>query len=296
MKKKLFYFLKSYFSFTKREARGFVLVMPCLILFYFIPIIYHRAINYFTNIDYEAYQLEADIYFSDFRQNRKSNDSTGTGFHNFNPNLIGKDYLLNIGLHPRIVQNWVKYRERGGKFNQTSDLTKIYGMNDSILLALSDYLIFDTIQPESATNKRVFRQPTVPAMNKIPFIEADSITLQIVPGIGQVLAGRIIKFRDNLGGLHDPNQLLDVYGVEENLVGKVFDHFIFVPRIDKKLEINNFTIAQLAQHPYISYAQAKVIVAYRDQHGNYQQPEDLLKIKIFTQEWLDKIEPYLIYN
>jgi DNA uptake protein ComE-like DNA-binding protein len=39
-------------------------------------------------------------------------------------------------------------------------------------------------------------------LNRIPFSETDSITLQIVPGIGQASAGRIIKYRDNLGGFH----------------------------------------------------------------------------------------------
>jgi DNA uptake protein ComE-like DNA-binding protein len=36
-----------------------------------------------------------------------------------------------------------------------------------------------------------------------------------------------------------------------------------------------------------------VIVAYREQHGLYTQADDLLKIKIFNEEWLERLKPYL---
>lgn len=290
MKKKFFYFMKSYFSFTKREAKGFVLVMPCLIVLYFIPILYQRSVNHFSQQDYEAYQREADAFFANLDRVPEPLNLPSEVI--FNPNAVSEDHLINLGLDPKTAQNWVKYIQAGGIFLQPSDLQKIYGMNDSVLLALKDNLVFDTV-PSKADHRTGYRKPAAPAMAKIPFTEADSITLQIVPGIGQVLAGRIVKFRENLGGLHNPNQLMDVYGVEEELVGRIFEHFIFESKISQKLDINHLTIQQLAQHPYITYAQAKVIVAFREQHGKYQQAEDLLKIKIFTQEWLDRLAPYL---
>ena len=76
-------------------------------------------------------------------------------------------------------------------------------------------------------------------------------------------------------------------------MNRVFEYFTFEPGTPKQIDINSLSIADLAKHPYITYAQAKVIVAYRDQHGPYQKAPDLLKIKIFSKEWLDKLEPYL---
>jgi competence protein ComEA len=53
---------------------------------------------------------------------------------------------------------------------------------------------------------------------------------------------------------------------------------------------------ELAAHPYISYGEAKVLVAFRTQHGKFISSDDLLKIKIFKTEWVQKIKPYLSFE
>ena len=62
-----------------------------------------------------------------------------------------------------------------------------------------------------------------------------------------------------------------------------------------KININQADLESLKKHPYIRYQQANVIINYRMQHGKFQKPEDLLKIKILSQDWLDKIQPYLAF-
>ncbi|TAF29477.1 MAG: hypothetical protein EAZ70_01985 [Runella slithyformis] len=43
----------------------------------------------------------------------------------------------------------------------------------------------------------------------------------------------------------------------------------------------------------ISPLQAKLMVRYREQHGAYPNAQELLKIKILDQKFVDKITPYL---
>jgi DNA uptake protein ComE-like DNA-binding protein len=43
----------------------------------------------------------------------------------------------------------------------------------------------------------------------------------------------------------------------------------------------------------LKYNQVKVIVAYRKQHGNFKNAEDLKQIKILDEATISKIEPYL---
>lgn len=133
-------------------------------------------------------------------------------------------------------------------------------------------------------------------INRIPFAEADSITLQIVPGIGQGTAGRIIKYRENLGGFHSQSQLLEVYGVKEETTLALWEFFDFYPQVFRKIPINTASLEELSAHPYISYGEAKVLVAYRGQHGKFLSSDDLLKIKIFKAEWVKKIKPYLDFE
>ena len=127
----------------------------------------------------------------------------------------------------------------------------------------------------------------------VGFHDTDSIILQAVSGVGPVISSRIIKYRDRVGGFYEAGQLLEVYGVTEELADKVYQMFPFAPSIRKKLAINQMTAKELAMHPYIGASEAKVIYAYRSQHGLFSKPEDLLNIKIFSEEWLSRLVPYL---
>jgi len=232
MRKKLFYFLKVYFGFSRRESRGFLFVFPVLMLLYFIPVIYNRILKHTNDEDYKIYLEHVDQLLA---RGQLGLDS------------ISKEYVA-------------KYRTAG---------------------------------QDSTQRRKVYVKPKEPDLNVMDFAEADSIVLQVVPGIGEVLAGRIVKYRESLGGLHQEKQLLEVYGVTQEVADRVFEFFPLTPLIRKRININGLEAAELAEHPYINFGHAKVIVAYRKQHGDYTAPEDLLKIRIFNEEWLARLKPYL---
>lgn len=130
-------------------------------------------------------------------------------------------------------------------------------------------------------------------IQRVSFSEADSIILQIVPGIGPGTAGRIIKYRENLGGFHSTGQLSEVYGMKPETIELMWEFFEFTPAIFRKINLNQGTIEEISSHPYVTYGEAKVIVAYRNQHGVYKSIDDLMKIRIFKEEWIMKLAPYL---
>jgi DNA uptake protein ComE-like DNA-binding protein len=84
-----------------------------------------------------------------------------------------------------------------------------------------------------------------------------------------------------------------VYGIKVETAAAMWEFFEFDALIFRKIPINTVTLEDLSAHPYISYSEAKVLVAYRKQHGNFKSPDDLLKIKIFKSAWVEKIKPYL---
>ena len=122
------------------------------------------------------------------------------------------------------------------------------------------------------------------------------MVLQIVPGIGALTAGRIIKHRENLGGYIQVDQLHEVFGLKPETIPVIWEYFDFDRVPPRRIEINTFPVEELAKHPYISYQEAKVLVAYRLQHGPYLQLDDLLKVKIFKADWVNKIGPYLDFE
>ena len=133
-------------------------------------------------------------------------------------------------------------------------------------------------------------------IHRLPFSESDSVVLQIVPGIGALTAGRIIKYRENLGGLIRVEQLKEVYGLKPETLPLIWEYFDFDTVAPRKLAINLLSVEELAKHPYISYQEAKVLVAYRKQHGWYSHAEDLLNIRLFKEDWVLKIRPYLNFT
>ncbi|MCR9017455.1 ComEA family DNA-binding protein [Aquiflexum gelatinilyticum] len=226
---KIYFFLKSYFGFSKRESKGFVLVVPALIVLYLIPSGYDWLV-------------------------RKKNEE--------------KFLAYSIKIDSLVMAGWKPYQSNFQ--NQLNDLKS------------------DTVK-----RANTYQKPKSPQLNKMSFSDADSVVLQIVPGIGQTMAGRVVKFRENMGGLYSKDQLLEVYGMTPEVLEKVFEYFEFVPEIKNKILINQADVNDLAKHPYINYGSAKVMIAFREQHGPYQSADDLLKIKIFNQEWVDRLKPYL---
>lgn len=193
---------------------------------------------------------------------------------------------------PSIYQQFLQHqnKERYDRYVQKADSLIQAGWKpyESVSFVSENISGQDTIRKGGQ-----YQKARSPQFNKLEFSEADSVVLQIVPGIGQTMAGRVVKFRENIGGLHQKEQLLDVYGMTPEVMERVFEYFDFKSQTIRKLQLNQIDAASLAKHPYLTYGAAKVIVAYRDQHGPYTQPEDLLKIKIFNEEWLERLKPYL---
>ncbi|NVK49274.1 MAG: helix-hairpin-helix domain-containing protein [Cyclobacteriaceae bacterium] len=198
--------------------------------------------------------------------------------------LLVIPFLSLLAFFPQIVQKV--------KSNSNSEIeNQILFLVDSLeqkgfVLAKSPYPIQVPDDTSSLVNS---------GLKRIPFSEADSITLQIVPGIGPSLAGRIIKYEQALGGFFAPHQLADIYGLKPEVAERIWEYFEFDGEIKSKIPINSIDVVDLAKHPYISYGQAKVLVAFRNQHGNFSKPEDLMQIKIFEKEWVEKLSPYLAF-
>jgi DNA uptake protein ComE-like DNA-binding protein len=136
------------------------------------------------------------------------------------------------------------------------------------------------------------RQLTVLDINK-----ADSADWESLPGIGPVLARRILLFRSGLGGFSSVEQVGEVYGLPDSVFRRIR------PRLTMAegggiipLDINQAGQDILEKHPYISRKLAVLIVAYRKQHGPFSGADDLLAIPLVTPELLKQLGPYLAFN
>lgn len=132
------------------------------------------------------------------------------------------------------------------------------------------------------------------ANEKVNVNTADTTLLKTIRGIGSYFSKKIVSYRTSLGGYHHLDQLLEIYKMDSSRLAKV-SPFLFVDTSMtlKTISINTANIEELGYHPYITFKQAKAIVKYRKQHGDFLSIQDLLNIVTLDQSWLSNVQMYI---
>lgn len=122
---------------------------------------------------------------------------------------------------------------------------------------------------------------------------ADSVEFAKIRGIGPVLSSRIIKYRSNLGGFNNIEQIKEIYGIDSLKYSQIEKNITLTPINLKKININTATAESLYIHPYIDYKIANSIINLRKQHGFYKEISDIKKSYIIKDDLFQRIAPYL---
>lgn len=221
----------------------------------------------------------------------------------FDPNTASFEALCALGLNPKAANNIIQYRQKGGRFKKPEDLRKMYALKPEEATLLIPFVKIETVgeMAEVAGNGNSSAElfaAVAPSKHKpIPISinvnRADSATWQLLPGIGAKRAVSILKFREKLGGFVSIEQVGETFGLPDSVFQKIKNNLEWEPGQIEQLSLNHATEAELKAHPYIGWQWAKLIVAYRNQHGPYATVDDLMKIHIMKKEWLEQVRAYL---
>jgi len=212
----------------------------------------------------------------------------------FNPNKISADDWILLGLTKKNALTIQKYLSKGGTFRNKEDLKKIYGVPENLIESIMPYAVFDA-KPLNSQNK-VEKIPTEKKSIHLDLNVADSTALTLLPGIGEKLASRIIKYRNKLGGFVKLNQLLEVYGLKDSVLNIISPMLFLDPNFPiNKININTVDYPTLSKHPYASFSFAKIIIAYRKSHGRINGVDEFYNIAGIPRENLDKLIPYCFF-
>jgi len=242
------------------------------------------------------------------------NDKKAYKNFNFDPNIASVEQFEALGLPKFIAERIEKYRSKGGKFRKKEDFAKIYGLLPDTYERLEPYITLPSADDESlrtpqaeatATerniNSLIIEKPTeskemttktnLKQPIRFDLNTGDTTDFMRIKGIGSGYAKRIIKFREMLGGFASAEQVKETYGLPPETVDELLK-YAFVKSGVRKLKINQLSLTDF-RHPYIKYFQAKVIIAYRDQHGPFKNAEDLKQVKVLDETTLSKLLPYI---
>ncbi|MBM3922533.1 MAG: helix-hairpin-helix domain-containing protein [Sphingomonadales bacterium] len=127
---------------------------------------------------------------------------------------------------------------------------------------------------------------------------ADSADLEKLPGIGPVLASRIIRYRNKLGGFYEKAQLREVYGISDSLFSLLQPLLLLTSSnaLIRTIDINHICFDSLRQHPYLRWEKARAIIRYREANGPFRSEKDLRNIWTLDSLTLAKILPYILFD
>lgn len=297
-------FWKKWFSFTKREKTAALFLLVLVIIFtgikYFLPdrrLADREEMKKFDSlvrlITDTVQQDTEDIAGTTVQMQqvpsvKKDVDHLLPEQIRHDPNTMRFVDWYWLGLPGKLIRTIMNYKAAGGYFVRKEDLKKIYGMNDSIYEAVSTWIVI----PDSV--RRVYAPPVARKDEiVIDLNRADSADLVRLPGIGPVLSGRILRFRNRLGGFYTVDQLKEVYG----LSGQTYTNIASRLRVDtsriRKINLNQCTLDELSAHPYINRWQANAIIAYRNYKGTIKSPDELVSEGVFNPDKYAIVSCYL---
>lgn len=296
--------MRNYFNFTKGERNAFFVLSAIALIIAILPAIAFRQQTPQPTDFSTLQQLAAlDSMHNEAEQKddskyayNKQAASGETSLFLFNPNTADKATLIKLGFRPFLAERIIKYRNAGGAFKVKSDITKIYGIDESFVTRLFPYIDLpeqiatNNSQPYNGNKQENYTPKKYAPVN---LNTADTATLNRLKGIGHKLSQRIVNYREKLGGFYSTSQLAEVYGLSPETIADITPKLATELQPYKMIAINTATAEELGQHPYIKYKLAAVIVNYRTQHGHFSTADDLLKVKLIDELTLSKLKNYL---
>ncbi|MDT0686811.1 ComEA family DNA-binding protein [Autumnicola psychrophila] len=281
---------KSHFVFNRSQQNGIFLLVCIIILL---------QIMYYT-VKFSSNTEEAPLSSEEIRVYQKRLDSIKlvrslndtVRIFPFNPNYITDYKGYTLGMSPDEIDRLLRFRESGKWVNSTEDFQKITNVSDSLLENISPYFRFPAwVQAKNPSGIASVEKRDIA---KKDLNSASAEELMKVNGIGEVLAARIVNFRNKIGGFMGDIQLKDVYGLNyearENLLLEY--KVINFPEF-KQQNINIVKVIELSEIPYFNYELAREIVSYRQLHEGITSFEELSKIESFPSDKIDRIKLYL---
>ncbi len=122
------------------------------------------------------------------------------------------------GVGPSLASQIVQHRQRRGEFRSLRALRGVRGIGPSKQQALISFAVVG--ERSQALRREVWQQPALPMqINK-----ASVWALQRLPGVGAVLAGRIVEFRESHGPFESIDELIQVHGIGRGKLAKLRQH------------------------------------------------------------------------
>lgn len=284
---------KSHFVFNRSQQNGIFLLVGIIIA---LQLLYWFGAFSSSSENFEIYDEELVKFQQQIDSAKSASAAKDTArIFPFNPNFITDYKGYTLGMSVEEIDRLHTYRAGEKWINSAEEFQEVTKVSDSLLKAISVHFQFpDWVASNRNSASRTLSPAIASSVEKKDLNAATVEDLMEVRGIGETLAGRIVNYRNKIGGFVSDLQLKDIYGLSFDVRKEVAANFTVkdAPEIPI-LNINSATVLELANIPYINYELAREIVNYRLLHEQINSFEELAKIKDFPSEKIDRIALYL---
>ncbi|MDM1511450.1 ComEA family DNA-binding protein [Myroides odoratimimus] len=291
---------KRFYYYTKSQKRGLFF----LVLFVIAIQLY---IYYPRSSDQHIVDQYSTLFNDEYQKQISLLDSINTiaiakrdTIYPFNPNFITDYRGFVLGMSTAEIDRLLSFRKENKYVNSAKEFQQVTQVSDEWLKTYSTYFKFpDWVNAPKVKREYVdYSKPKV----EVPIVaicinSATLDDLQKVRGIGPYYADKIMKEREKYGGFVSIQQLKFVYGLSEEVVNELYRHFkvMNAPTVTT-LNINEASINQLKELPYMNYYIAREVVKHRSMNGDFVNKEGLLQIEKFPIDKIDIISLYLRFT
>ena len=192
--------------------------------------------------------------------------------------FLSRDQRVSILIWISLAIFYLTYKEISAFYSPTSTIIIQY-----------DSLASETIDSAQFQKNTNFQKEQIVSLEINSADSADLLKLRI-PGY---LISKILVYREQLGGYSNSFQLLEIYHFPEYIFERIHSTLQVNTSLIQPLGINTKSEEELALHPYLSFKEAKAIVLFRKNNGNFKNQDDFNKIIALPDETKDRLKPYL---
>ncbi|GAB4417962.1 MAG: hypothetical protein OHK0039_28930 [Bacteroidia bacterium] len=215
------------------------------------------------------------------------------------------------GIGPVLSERIVKYRRSLGGFDQVEQLAQVYQLEATTLDALRPYLYVDAatrpapkqllitdMKPGDAPAYRT-RGDEAPAAPAAPALldlnTSDSASLVVLPGIGPVLARRIVIYRKLIGHYARPEYVRAVYGLSDEHYTQMQPYLRVDPATAApaaRLDLNTVSDKVLRRYPHMREEVVKAVMTRRRELGRFGTWEEVAAVDGLDAKALQVLRDY----
>ena len=279
---------------SKRNRRGVIALIFFSLIIIFFPriaqlfnkqVILAVSTEYVTEFDRKNknFQKRKRTYYPKYEKKKRFS----APLKRFDPNDYQAKDWISLGLSEKQVAVLLKFTKNGIRSNE--DLKRIFVISDELFALIKDSTFY-TERPKVEYQVKVVEEKKI---QKVEINLASVEDLDQLKGIGPFFAKQIIKYRDQLGGFSSKEQILEVW----KMTIETYD--ILIPQIEldkskiKQLNINEITVEELKNHPYLNWSQANSIIKMRLQRTKFTNINEIQESKLIDVETFEKLIPYL---